>query len=342
MIKKYLLIAFLFISSSTFCQTEIKTMFYNLLNFPTATPQNRNVILKNILNDYEPDIFMVCELENSTSADEILSFSLSDIPKNYNKATFTPNQSSSGTGSNLQQLVYYNSAYFILDNQEEILTNIRDINHYTFIIKTTDYLTNPIFLEVYVAHLKASQGIANENLRLSMATNFTNHLASLNSNSFVLFAGDFNFYTSAESGYQQILNTSNSIIIKDPLNLNNNLQNWHNNFSWRNIHTQSTRISSSEFNGYGAGGGLDDRFDFILLSENFISNSEINYINNSYKSYGNNGNCFNNRIDNSDCNGTFSQTLRDNLYNMSNTNSTSKYAINYLSFPVLLHLKFKS
>jgi len=25
-----------------------------------------------------------------------------------------------------------------------------------------------------------------------------------------------------------------------------------------------------------------------------------------------------------------------------NTNSTSKYAINYLSFPVLLHLKFKS
>lgn len=180
---------------------------------------------------------MVCELENSISVNQILSSSLNDIAKNYNKAVFISNQSSSGTGSNLQQLVYYKSAYFGLDNQEEILTNIRDINHYFFIIKTVNYLTNPIFLEIHVAHLKTSQCIVNEILILNMATNFTNHLTSLNSNSFIIFAGDFNFYTSAENGYQQILNTSNSIIIKAPLNLNNNLQNWHNNFNWRSIHT---------------------------------------------------------------------------------------------------------
>lgn len=37
----------------------------------------------------------------------------------------------------------------------------------------------------------------------------------------------------------------------------------------------------------------------------------------SYKAYGNNGNCFDNRIDAYDCEGPYSLALRQNLYNMS-------------------------
>ncbi len=317
MARKYLFILAFFNIYIAFGQTTIKTMFYNLLNYPTAPPQNRNLILKEILNSYEPDIFMVCELENATSANDILINSLNDINKNYSKAQFITNQSDTSVNSSLQQLIYFNTDFLILDSQTTILTNIRDINRYSFILKTSDYLTNPIYLHTFVTHLKASQGAFNESLRLQMVNLFVNELNTLPPNSYVMFAGDFNFYTSNENGYLQLLNTSNTIIMRDPLNLNNTLQSWHNNNNWSNIHTQSTRISSSDFNGFGAGGGLDDRFDFILLSENIMNSSDINYATNSYKSYGNNGNCFNSRINNSNCNGNFNQNLRNNLYLMS-------------------------
>jgi hypothetical protein len=298
-------------------QTEIKTMFYNLLNYPTAPPSNRGAILKNILNGYEPDLFMVCELENNTAANDILDFSLADINKNYNRAQFVLNQSDPNNDNQLQQLVYFNSDFFILDSQDIIITPVRDINHYKFILKTADYLTNPIYLEVFVTHLKSSQGTSNQQLRLQMVEEFAAALADLDPNSFVIFAGDFNFYTSSEPGYQKILDDSNAIVIKDILNINNSLQSWHNNSSWQALHTQSTRISNSGFGGFGAGGGLDDRFDFIMLSENILNDTSIQYISDSYQSYGNNNNCFNNRIDDTDCDGVFDGNLRNSLYNMS-------------------------
>ena len=298
-------------------QISIKLMSYNLLDYPTAPPQNRNVILKDILNVYQPDIFMVCELESEEASDDILNFSLNGMTKNYAKATFVYNQSDTGTNSSLQQELFYNSDYFTLVNQEEILTNIRDINHYTLRLNTYNQNNTPILLEVFVTHLKASQGTTNEQTRLQMVTQFTNALNNLNPNSYVIFAGDFNFYTSGESGYQKILDTNNHVIMKDVLNQNNTLQSWHTNYNFREIHTQATRTDTSEFNGYGAGGGLDDRFDFMFFSENILNSSDINYVTGSYKSFGNNGNCYNKRIDDASCAGNYDFTLRSNLYLMS-------------------------
>ena len=315
---RFILFLLIFVSMfSVKSQTPFKVMSYNLLNYPTAPPQNRNMILKDILNVYQPDIFMVCELESEEAANDILTFSLNGIGKNYQKATFVYNQSDTGPYSSLQQELYFNSDYFTLTNQEEILTYIRDINHYTLLLNTSTQTNNPIYLEIFVTHLKASQGTTNEQTRLQMVTQFTNTLNNLNPNSYVIFAGDFNFYTSSESGYQKILDNSNHVVMKDVLNQNNTLQSWHTNYNFRAIHTQATRTSTSEFNGHGAGGGLDDRFDFITFSENILNSSDINYVNGSYKSFGNNGNCYNKRIDDASCTGNYDFTLRSNLYLMS-------------------------
>ena len=44
----------------------------------------------------------------------------------------------------------------------------------------------------------------------------------------------------------------------------------------------------------GASGGLDDRFDFILYSDDVLNGTNgVNYIPNSCKSIGNDGNHFN-------------------------------------------------
>jgi hypothetical protein len=129
----------------------------------------------------------------------------------------------------------------------------------------------------------------------------------------VLFAGDFNFYTASEPAYQEILDPTNAIVMVDPIDRPGS---WNNNINFQDIHSQSTRISSGPF-GAGAGGGLDDRFDFIMMSENMQNHPKLNYVANSYKSFGNNGNCFDNSINSPDCSGDFSQSLRENLYNMS-------------------------
>jgi len=312
--KSSILIVFMiFLSFQIYAQETINTMFYNLLDFPEAPPSNRADILKAIIDDYQPDLFMVCELQSEAGANTILNTSLVTQDNRYMRANFIPNQSSSFTG--LQQLVFYNSKKLILDDLTVITTSIRDINHYIFKLNTPDVAINPIYLDVFVVHLKSSQGIDNETLRLQMVVEFTDFLSSIPTDHFVLFAGDLNLYTSTESAYQELLDPSNSIVLKDPID---RLGGWHNNFSFQDIHTQSTRTSNAGFNNHGAGGGLDDRFDFILISENLQTSATLHYVENSYKAYGNNANCFNDNINDTSCAGTaYSQSIRDNLYNMS-------------------------
>jgi len=291
-------------------------MSYNLLDFPEEIPNPRENILKTILDPIQPDILMVTELETVAGADLILSTSLATTDNRYARANFVINTSGSFPG-NLQQLVFYNTHKLELTNQTEVKTSLRDINHYTFKLKTVNAITNPLFLDVFVAHLKSSSGTSNENWRADMVLDFTSALSSVPNSHFVLIGGDFNLYSDTEPAYQELLDPTNAIVLVDPSNRSGS---WHNNSSFDDIHTQSTHISSFYFDGsnsYGAGGGLDDRFDFILMSKNLQTSTDLHYVSGSYKAYGNNGNCFNKRINDAGCTGTYSQTIRDNLYNMS-------------------------
>ncbi len=300
----------LFITFSVSAQETIKTMFYNVLEFPEASPEGRGTILKNILDTYEPDIFMVCEVQNLAGAAIILDESLNSEGLEYDGSQFIPNVSGP---AELQQMLYWKRDKFTLLDDEILLTTVRDINHYTLQLNTADSDLDPVIIEVYVSHLKSSQGTANQNLRLSMVEEFTNSLASLDPNAFVLFAGDFNVYNATEVAYQKILDPTNNVVMIDPIDTAGS---WNNNEEFQAVHTQSTRISSSGF-GAGAGGGMDDRFDFIMISQNMQTNPILRYIPDTYQSYGNNGNCYNNDVNSTDCKGTYSQSLRNNIFNMS-------------------------
>jgi len=308
--KGFLYLTFLLFAITANAQETIKTMFYNLLEFPEASPANREVLLREILDEYDPDIFMICELLSDEGADLILDITLNNETEQYSRAPFVPNQSGS---ADLQQMVFYKSGKFNLETSEIITTPVRDINRYLLKLNTLDQTVDPVYLDLYVTHLKSSQGSENQNLRLDMVNEFTTALGSIDPNSFVIFAGDFNLYSSTEPAYIELLDETNAIVMVDPIHT---LGAWNNNEDFQDIHTQSTRISSGPF-GAGAGGGLDDRFDFITISENMESDPKMHYIQDTYKSFGNNGNCYNLDINNEDCNGVYSQELRDNLYNMS-------------------------
>lgn len=309
--KHFIAFALLFFGTVTsFAQETIDVMFYNLLEFPSALPTNRPQILQSIISEYDPEIFMVCELENSNGNNILLDIVLNGANDFYDGAAYIENQSSD---SPLQQNLYFKKDKFELVAQNVIITSVRDINSYVLELKTENQAIHPIQLYVYVSHLKSSQGSANEALRLEAVTALIDELETIPEDAFVIFAGDFNVYDAEEPAYLTLLEQTNNITFIDPIDSPGD---WNNNEAFTAIHTQSTRVSSSEF-GAGAGGGLDDRFDFILMSQNMVSNPQLHYVEGTYKAYGNNGNCYNLDINDTTCEGAFSAITRNNLYSMS-------------------------
>ena len=319
----------LIISNATIlAQETFKTMFYNVLNFPL---QNAAKIddLGTIVSTYNPDLFMVCELNNIEGADAILN-KLQTINSNYQSAQFFTN-TSDDQGSNqndLQNLIYFDSTKFILEAQDIVTTTIRDFNRYTLKLNTTDQDTNPIILEVFVCHLKSSSGGENQAKRAAMIdlleTYLDNPTNGFDEDSHVLLGGDLNVYTNSEAAFVKLTNESDGLKFVDPANA---IGSWHNNTNYIDVFTQSTRTQTGQG---GATGGFDDRFDFILTSENMDNtsgqNSDLYFVEDSYQVFGNNGNinCYNREINSSDCediNGltppNFNQGIRNILYNVS-------------------------
>jgi endonuclease/exonuclease/phosphatase family metal-dependent hydrolase len=315
MVQRWILVGLAFLGSmSLWSQNTARVMFYNLLEFPEAPPSSRDLILKDIIDEVEPDIFMVAELQDLNGANIILDNALNDNINIYQSAPFVLN--TSGSGGNIHQLLYYNTEKFSLELNDIIQTSLRDINRYQLKAKTSLSDTDPIIIEFFVAHFKASQGNSNEQIRFNMALDFTNYInANLSADANVIFAGDFNFYSANESGFLQLFIGNTTIPMNDPVN---QLGDWHTNSDFSNVHSQSTRESNNSFNDFGAGGGLDDRFDFMFVSGNLLDNTNnVSYINNSYQTLGNNSNCYNEDISDTSCGGFYNQNLRNLLWNMS-------------------------
>ncbi|MDC3195848.1 hypothetical protein OAT76_05515 [Flavobacteriaceae bacterium] len=347
-------------TSLNFGQTRIKAMMYNILNYSDSeVSQNKTPFLSTILNEVSPDLLMVCEVVDEIGSNYLFENAIIPHNEDFKKASFEENQSGSYS---LQQMVYYNSKKLILEESRVITADTRDINQYTFKINTENAESNPIRMEVFVTHLKASSGENNRNKRLTSIQSFVSYTNTIANDSYVLFAGDFNFYTSNEEGYQYLIDDRNPIIMIDPIDrpatpfpddLNiadpfeyynsSSIHFWRNN-SFADIHTQSTRTSNSGLiDDSGSTGGLDDRFDFIMMSENFNTSSDLFYVNDSYQVVGNNGNCYNSQISNSNCSGTYSQTLRNALIEFSDhlpivmeietpENTLSTYTLSKINF----------
>lgn len=295
-------------------------MFYNLLNFPLQEPASRIQDLSYILGEYQPDLLMVCELNNIDGANAVLEAIQQTYNPNMTMATFFNNTSDDTIGdqNDLQNLIYYDPEKFILHSQDIITTLYRDFNRYTLKLNTTNQTTDPVFLDVFVCHLKASSGVENETLRKEMVDDLIAYLNNpangFNQSSYVMLAGDFNVYTSSEPAFQELISSTNTITFSDPAN---RIGAWHNNVSYVDVFTQSTRTTTALG---GSSGGFDDRFDFILTSDNMLSDAILSYVPNSYKVFGNNNNpdCYNSAINSFDCSGTeFDFTLRNALHDFS-------------------------
>ena len=174
-------------------------------------------------------------------------------------------------------------------------TNPRDTDVYELYLKTQSLAAgDTIRLVCIVAHPKAGMNYqANRRALMQTAMDYVNQKYPTDN---VLIMGDFNMYGASESGYRLLTQTySNpSICFVDPLVSQGGVGEWNNNIQFAPFHTQSTRSYSEEC---FSSGGLDDRFDFILMADEIaFSHNHLRYVQNSYKAVGNDGNHFNQSV----------------------------------------------
>ncbi len=299
-------------STSLLAQDQLRIAFYNLLNFPDPVPAGRADTFA-VLADYmEADLLMVCELKTAGGAELLLDRALNtDGDVKWRRANFVTNSSGAST---LQNLVFYRQEKLTLIEQQVIRTHVRDINHYRFLLRDP-YLAghrDSTWLDVYVAHLKAGNSDSDQASRSRMADSIRKHMDFQPAGRHVVLGGDFNVYSSTEPAYVKLTDPYAPNWIRDPINRGGN---WNSNPVFADLHTQSTRTGI--IFGDGSGGGMDDRFDQILLSSNMLNSSaRIAYKTGSYKAVGNSGNCYNMSIFSCEPN-EVSRRLRSALYYMS-------------------------
>ncbi len=305
----FLIFGFLFVISGQFnrmvAQDTLEVMYYNILNYPGSTPERVDHF--RTINQYiNADVILVNEILNDEGANFLLQDGLNVYgTTKFQKADFI-------NGYDTDNALFYNSDKLVLHSQDTIETALRLINEYVLYYNSYDLseTQDTIFLYFYSVHLKASSGSTNAQKRLAEVLEYKDHIDNKPNAKNIFFGGDFNVYTSSEPAYQSLINDG-LYPLNDPLPA----ANWHNNDLYSMIHSQSTR--TSQFGG-GATGGMDDRFDFILFSNDVLNgNNGVKYINNSCYALGNDGNHFNMSLIDAPVNTSVPDSVLQALYYMS-------------------------
>lgn len=273
---KYILFPLLLISVA-YSQNQIKVMTYNLLNYPGTDTTLRNPHFRTILSNVQPDILVVQEITSQAGVNGFLSNVLNSMSSGYTAGLFLD-------GPDTDNAIFFKSSLFTFISNIPIQTALRNINEF----KLVHNLTGDT-LRIYSLHLKASATTSDEQKRAAEVDSLRKRTNSLPPGSNYIVVGDYNIYSSNESAYQKLLNQIGQGYFIDLFTLPGT---W-NQAQYSAYHTQSPRIRSF---GGGSTGGMDDRFDMMLMSQAVLDAGGISYITGSYTVYGNDGNHYNDSI----------------------------------------------
>lgn len=292
---------------SVMCQSNdtLRVMSYNLLYYGENTSfcdngnnpiASKDAYFKIITNYIDPDILVVNEMGASAAySNRILNKVLNVDGVNKYKACSIKNN----TFSSIVNGVFYNKQKLEIVWQRSIKKDLNNSDLVRVIDLIKFYYLDPelaigrdtTFLYVGAAHLKAGDSQNDASAREIAAESFMEYISSELDPGYMFFCGDLNLYNANEGAYQEF--TGSTYGEYQFYDLASESGNWHNTNSFSDIHTQSTRSSNTN-SGCFSGGGMDDRFDFILGSgQVYQDTGAISYISQSYKTVGQDGSHFN-------------------------------------------------
>lgn len=316
----FILLIISWITFPAFSQDTLKVMHYNLLNYGNYTSycttgnnnhEDKDGLIRTIIDHELPDIFTVNEINRyEFYHNRLLSSVLNTGGRTWYKRGSISNQAL----SDLVNMLYYNSDKLVLKSHEVVQSQLRDIDLFTLYLKNDNLSRgDTVYLHCLIAHLKAGSTASDEAERSVMTTNAINYLKTHKQAGNYLMMGDFNTYSSSEACYQDLIDLSNGVFrFFDPVN---KAGNWSGNSSFASVHTQSVTTAS---NGCLSGGGMDDRFDHIMVTSPLINGTMgLKYQTDSYHALGQDGKHFNKSITDSPANTSVPAAVLNALVNNS-------------------------
>lgn len=303
----------------------LKVMSYNIMYYGAQTSfctntnnniNNKDTFFKTIAKYAKPDILLVNEMGASVVyADRIINNVLNTDGENRYKRAGIQNNGF----SDLVNGIFYDRKKLAEAGHVKVTKTLLNTDIVRAIDVISFYYRDPnldsgadtVFIHLVGMHLKAGDTPADEDQRDLATEALMARLAEDFQPGYFIAAGDFNVKSSSEASYQNLTSTANgSFRFIDPINEPGN---WSNNANFSAIHTQSTHTSGSCF----SGGGLDDRFDFVLLSGQIMEDTgSVSFIEGSYRTIGNDGNHFNQSLL-AGTNNSVPSTVRSALYELS-------------------------
>lgn len=248
--------------------------------------------------DYlEPDVLVCNEVVNNPGhAIKILDRCLNvNGETKYSMASF-----SGSSGASTANALYFNTEMFSFHQVDRITSEVGGGSIVRLIDVFTLYYSHPnlalgadtTFVTVFAAHLKAGNSASDRAQRARATEAVMQYVEDESLQGNYLMMGDLNVYSDTEDAFQNLIApTNSSLAFIDPIN---RLGDWNNNGQFADVHTQSTHSTS---NGCASGGGLDDRLDFVLVSDAAKNNDDhMEAIKSSYWAVANDGNHFNESI----------------------------------------------
>ncbi len=170
----------------------------------------------------------------------------------------------------------------------------RNVERYD--VRLAGYQSGSAVLACYSSHMKAGASQDDMNRRMTEAAAIRDDAETLPPAWHFLLGSDLNIQGSPETAYQMLVGrrANDDGRFWDPIRTPGN---WNNNFVYRFVHTQDP----------AGAGGMDDRYDQILVSADLIDNVGFDYIgdanvtyslttwndpNHSYRAWGNDGTSF--------------------------------------------------
>ncbi len=252
---------------------------------------------------FAPDVIILQEVETAAAAQAFrtLMDEAPGSPGDYALATFV-------NGNDSDSACVYRDTRLTLVGTTVAVTGggagmtVRNVMRYQF--RPLGYASAGATLYLYSGHLKAGgPGGVDQDRRAEEGVLVRSVLNALPAGSRFIFGGDFNMYSSSEPAWTTLTGSQadNDGRLFDPIN---RAGNWHIGAAFASVHTQSPGCRPGD-------GGMDDRFDFLLLSDALSSGQGLSYIgnraipfgsgwndpNHSFRVWGNDATSFNDCIE---------------------------------------------
>jgi endonuclease/exonuclease/phosphatase family metal-dependent hydrolase len=293
-----------FITKVKIPSERLRIVSWNILDYPDClcpdmNGKPRDEYFRSILEILNPDILVVQEMARAAAVDQFLKEVLNPKkPKLYKAASFYD-------GPDTDNALFYKKAMFKVISRQQIITSYRDITEYRMKIKKG--AAKGTKFRIYSVHF--SEGAGAKKKRENEALTLRAYLDGLLPDELFLVCGSFNMMSSTEIAFKILTGNqvNNNGRLMDPIHKTGK---WHDKSRHKRFHTESTRKSKY---GGGTGGGLDDRFDMILISYGLDQAGKLIYRPGSYVIYGNDGKHLNKAV-NKPKNKIVSSDIADALY----------------------------